>query len=63
MIDIIMLEMDRLTLCKNIRPISDVPMLIISAKSEDGYKVKGLNIGADISNIFFNLIPSINEFV
>lgn len=47
MIDIMMPEMDGLTLCKNIRLTSDVPILIISAKNEDGYKVKGLNIGAD----------------
>ena len=48
MIDIMMLaEMDGLTLCKNIRLTSDVPILIISAKNEDGDKVRGLNIGAD----------------
>lgn len=47
MIDIMMPEMDGLTLCKNIRLTSDVPILIISAKNEDGDKVRGLNIGAD----------------
>ncbi|WP_027625931.1 response regulator transcription factor [Clostridium lundense] len=46
-LDIMMPEMDGLTLCKNIRLISDVPILIISAKSEDYDKVKGLNLGAD----------------
>ncbi|SQB36237.1 response regulator [Clostridium cochlearium] len=47
MIDIMMPEMDGLILCKNIRLTSDVPILIISAKNEDGDKVRGLNIGAD----------------
>ncbi|KNF08194.1 regulatory protein VanR [Gottschalkia purinilytica] len=46
-VDIMMPEMDGLTLCKNIRIKSEVPILIISAKNKDEDKVKGLNIGAD----------------
>jgi len=46
-IDIMMPEMDGLTLCKNIRLTSDIPIIILSAKSEDYDKVKGLNLGAD----------------
>ncbi|MEW9094812.1 MAG: response regulator transcription factor [Clostridiaceae bacterium] len=46
-VDIMMPEMDGLTLCKNIRLTSDIPIIILSAKSEDYDKVKGLNLGAD----------------
>lgn len=46
-IDVMMPEMDGLTLCKNIRLTSDVPIIILSAKGEDYDKVKGLNLGAD----------------
>lgn len=46
-IDIMMPEMDGLTLCKNIRLKSQVPIIILSAKDKDLDKVKGLNIGAD----------------
>lgn len=46
-IDIMMPEMDGLTLCKNVRHTSDVPIIILSAKSEDYDKVRGLNLGAD----------------
>ncbi|MTK13068.1 MAG: response regulator transcription factor [Clostridiaceae bacterium] len=47
MIDIMLPEMDGYTLCKNIRWISEVPILIISAKQTDLDKVKGLKLGAD----------------
>lgn len=40
-------EMDGISLCKNIRLASDVPIIMISARKEDEDKVKGLNIGAD----------------
>ena len=46
-VDIMMPEMDGFTLCKNIRIKSDIPILIMSAKSQEKDKVKGLNIGAD----------------
>src|SRR5699024_3468428 len=47
LIDIMLPEMDGLTLCKNIRWTSDIPLIIISARKEDEDKVKGLDIGAD----------------
>lgn len=40
-------EMDGITLCKNIRLASDVPIIMISARREDEDKVTGLDIGAD----------------
>ncbi|WP_025026686.1 response regulator transcription factor [Caldalkalibacillus mannanilyticus] len=47
LVDLMLPEMDGLTLCKNIRLSSEVPILMISARQEDEYIVKGLNIGAD----------------
>ncbi len=47
MIDIMIPEMDGFSLCKNIRWISEVPILIVSAKQTDLDKVKGLKLGAD----------------
>lgn len=47
LIDLMLPEMDGLTLCQNIRWNSDIPLVIISAKKEDEDKIKGLGIGAD----------------
>lgn len=47
LIDMMLPEMDGLTLCKNIRWNSDIPLIIISARKEDEDKIKGLDIGAD----------------
>lgn len=47
MVDIMLPEMDGFSLCKNIRWISEVPIIIISAKQTDMDKVKGLKLGAD----------------
>lgn len=47
LVDLMLPEMDGLTLCKNIRWKSDVPMMIISALKEDADKIEGLDIGAD----------------
>lgn len=46
-IDLMLPEMDGFTLCKNLRNISDIPLLIISAKNSDLDKVKALELGAD----------------
>lgn len=47
LVDLMLPEMDGLTLCKNIRLKSDVPMIIVSARKEDEDKIKGLHLGAD----------------
>lgn len=47
LVDLMLPEMDGLTLCKNIRFKSDVPMIIISARKEDEDKIEGLQFGAD----------------
>jgi len=46
-VDVMMPEMDGFTLCKNIRLISEVPILITSAKNNEEDKVKGLRLGVD----------------
>src|SRR5690625_6001868 len=47
LVDIMLPEMDGLTLCKNIRWKSDIPLIFISARKEDFHKVEGLNLGED----------------
>ncbi|MCM3740813.1 response regulator transcription factor [Oceanobacillus luteolus] len=47
LVDLMMPEMDGFELCERIRLESEVPLLIVSAKSEDESKVRGLGLGAD----------------
>lgn len=49
LVDLMLPGMDGLTLCKNIRLQSNVPLIIISARKEDEdkIKIKGLDLGAD----------------
>jgi DNA-binding response OmpR family regulator len=46
-LDIMMPEMDGYKLTREIRKISNMPIIILSAKNEDQDKILGLNIGAD----------------
>ena len=46
-IDIMMPKMDGIRATIKIRETSSIPIIILSAKSEDEDKIKGLNIGAD----------------
>jgi two-component system, OmpR family, KDP operon response regulator KdpE len=45
--DLAMPNMDGLELCRRLRAISQVPILILSAKGEEKVKVEALDIGAD----------------
>ena len=47
LIDIMMPEMDGITAMVRIREQSNVPVILLTAKSEDTDKILGLNIGAD----------------
>ncbi|MCR4634586.1 MAG: response regulator transcription factor [Erysipelotrichaceae bacterium] len=47
LLDIMMPKMDGITLLHKLRENYNMPVIILSAKSEDGDKVLGLNIGAD----------------
>ena len=47
LLDIMMPEMDGITALSKIREGSNVPVILLTAKSEDTDKVLGLNVGAD----------------
>ena len=46
-IDVMMPELDGIRATRRIREESNIPIIILSAKSEDADKILGLNIGAD----------------
>ncbi|MEF9951423.1 MAG: response regulator transcription factor [Clostridium sp.] len=46
-LDIMMPKMDGITTCIKIREEKNIPIIMLSAKSEDSDKILGLNIGAD----------------
>jgi DNA-binding response OmpR family regulator len=46
-LDIMMPEMDGYTLVRKIRETSNIPILILSARSDDSGKILGLDLGAD----------------
>ena len=47
LLDIMMPEMDGIEALTEIRKISNVPVIFLTAKSEDADKILGLNLGAD----------------
>ena len=47
LLDIMMPEMDGISALSRIRELSNVPVILLTAKSEDTDKVLGLNVGAD----------------
>lgn len=47
LLDIMLPGMDGLTICKNVRKLSDIPIIMLTAKDEINDKVTGLDIGAD----------------
>ncbi len=47
LLDIMMPEMDGITALSAIREISNIPVILLTAKSEDCDKILGLNVGAD----------------
>ncbi len=46
-IDLMLPGMDGFEICKNIREVKDVPVLMVSAKKDDIDKIRGLGLGAD----------------
>ncbi len=47
LLDLMLPKMDGLTVCRNIRMFSNVPIIMLTAKSEDIDKILGLEYGAD----------------
>ena len=47
LLDVMLPEMDGYTVCQQVREFSDVPIIMITAKSEDMDKILGLEYGAD----------------
>ena len=46
-LDLMLPNMDGFEVCKKIREIKDIPILLVSAKKEDIDKIRGLGLGAD----------------
>ena len=46
-LDVMMPEMDGLSACSNIRTFSDIPIILLTAKTEDMDKLMGFDCGAD----------------
>lgn len=46
-LDIMLPKMNGFEICKQIRAIKDIPILLVSAKKEDIDKIRGLGLGAD----------------
>ncbi len=47
LLDVMLPKMDGLTVCKRIRPILNVPILMLTARDEEIDKILGLELGAD----------------
>ena len=47
LLDVVMPKMDGFSLCREIRRTSNVPIIMITARSEDFERIMGLDIGAD----------------
>ncbi len=47
LLDLMLPKMDGLTVCRTVRAFSDVPIIMLTAKSEDIDKILGLEYGAD----------------
>lgn len=47
LLDVMLPEMDGMELCRTLRAASDVPILMVTARTSDVDKVRGLGLGAD----------------
>ena len=47
LLDVMMPKLDGFAVCQQIRRVSDVPILMITAKGEDADRINGLDFGAD----------------
>ncbi len=47
LLDVMLPEMDGMEICKRVREVSDVPIIMVTARDEVRDKVEGLDLGAD----------------
>ncbi|MBE8950140.1 MAG: response regulator transcription factor [Quinella sp. 3Q1] len=47
LLDVMLPEMDGMEICKRVREVSDVPIIMLTARDEVRDKVEGLDLGAD----------------
>ncbi len=47
LLDVMLPEVDGFEICRHIRAVKDVPILLVSAKKEESDKISGLGFGAD----------------
>lgn len=47
LLDIMLPEMDGFSLCRELRKVLDIPILMVTARQEDIDKIRGLGLGAD----------------
>ena len=47
LLDIMMPVLDSIEVCKQVRKMSDLPIIMVTAKDEDDDRIAGLEIGAD----------------
>lgn len=46
-VDLMLPSLDGFEICKRIREVKDIPIIVVSAKKEDIDKIRGLELGAD----------------
>ena len=47
LLDVMLPEMDGITICQKVRELSDIPIIMLTAKDDIEDKVNGLDVGAD----------------
>ena len=47
LLDVMLPEMDGITICRKVRELSDIPIIMLTAKDDIEDKVNGLDVGAD----------------
>src|SRR5690242_1628656 len=47
LLDVMMPKMDGFTVCQRVRDFSALPIIIVTARGQDGDKIRGLDLGAD----------------
>lgn len=46
-LDLMLPEMDGFEICKKLREVTEIPIIMVSAKKEDIHKIRGLGLGAN----------------